>query len=204
MKKPDYWHESLDYLCNKDEILAKIIKKHNDCVLVARSNALESLLGSIVAQQISVKAAASIWGRIIDVVGEITTANVLEAGFDKLRACGLSNQKTQYFINIAEHFKANKINDASHWQNRDYGEIVTELTSIKGVGPWTAQMFGMFYLLQPDIFPLKDLGIIRAINQLYSSGDKDLEMSEIINISNQWQPYRTVAALFLWRFIDGE
>ena len=204
MKKPDYWHESLDYLCNKDEKLAKVIKNNNDYVLTARENALESLLGSIVAQQISVKAAASIWARIIDVVGEITTSNVLGAGFDKLRACGLSNQKAQYFINIAEHFKTNKIKDTSHWQNRDYGGIVTELTSIKGVGPWTAQMFGMFYLLEPDILPFKDLGIIRAINQLYSSSDKDLEMSEIIDISNQWQPYRTVAALFLWRFIDNK
>ena len=161
-------------------------------------------MGSIVAQQISVKAAASIWARIVGVVGEITTANVLSAGFNKLRACGLSNQKSQYFINIAEHFKANKINDASHWQNRDYAEIVEELTSIKGVGPWTAQMFGMFYLLEPDIFPLKDLGIIRAINRFYSSGGSDLKMNEIIEISNQWQPYRTVAALFLWRFIDNE
>jgi len=204
MKKPHYWQESLDYLCNKDEALATVIKNNNDCVLTERKNALESLLGSIVAQQISIKAAASIWGRVVNVVGEITTTNVLKAGFDKLRACGLSNQKAQYFINIAEHFKTHKINDASHWQNRDYSEIVTELTSIKGVGPWTAQMFGMFYLLEPDIFPLKDLGIIRAINQLYSSGDKDLDMSAIINISNQWQPYRTVASLFLWRFIDGE
>jgi len=204
MKKPHYWQESIEYLCNKDEKLAKVINNNNDCVLTARENALESLLGSIVAQQISVKAAASIWQRIVDVVGEITTANVLKAGFDKLRACGLSNQKTQYFINIAEHFKTNKIDDASHWENRNYSVIVTELTSIKGVGPWTAQMFGMFYLLEPDIFPLKDLGIIRAINRLYSDRNTDLEMSEIIEISNQWLPYRTVAALFLWRFIDGE
>jgi DNA-3-methyladenine glycosylase II len=203
MKKPEYWQESIDYLCQKDKKLAIIIKKHNDCVLTVRNNALESLLGSIVAQQISVKAAASIWGRIINIVGEITTSNVLEAGFDKLRACGLSNQKAQYFVNIAEHFKINQINDATHWQHRDYAEVCDELISIKGVGPWTAQMFGMFYLMEPDIFPFKDLGIIRAINQLYSSPDKDLEMREIIDISNQWQPYRTIASLFLWRSVDN-
>ncbi len=203
MKKPDYWQESLDYLCQHDEKLAIIIKNHNDCILTARENALESLLGSIVAQQISVKAAASIWARIVDVVGEITTPNVLEAGFDKLRACGLSNQKAQYFINIAEHFKVNKINGASHWQNRDYAEVVEELTSIKGVGPWTAQMFGMFYLLEPDIIPLKDVGIIRAINRLYSDGNIELEVSRIIEISNNWKPYRTVASLFLWYSIDN-
>jgi DNA-3-methyladenine glycosylase II len=81
--------------------------------------------------------------------------------------------------------------------------VCDELISIKGVGPWTAQMFGMFYLMEPDIFPFKDLGIIRAINQLYSSPDKDLEMREIIDISNQWQPYRTIASLFLWRSVDN-
>jgi len=203
MKKPDYWQESLDYLCNKDEILAIIIEKQNNHTFGKDKSALESLLGSIVSQQISVKAAASIWERITEVVGEITTANVLTAGFDKLRACGLSNQKAQYFINIADHFKANKINDASHWQNRDYDGIVTELTSIKGVGPWTAQMFGMFYLLEPDIIPLKDVGIIRAINRLYSDGNIELEVSRIIEISNNWKPYRTVASLFLWRSIDN-
>ena len=124
-------------------------------------------------------------------------------GFDKLRTCGLSNQKAQYFINIAEHFKASKINDASHWQNRDYAGVVEELTSIKGVGPWTAQMFGMFYLLEPDIIPLKDVGIIRAINRLYSDGNIELEVSRIIEISNNWKPYRTAASLFLWRSIDN-
>jgi DNA-3-methyladenine glycosylase II len=203
MKKPDYWQESLDYLCNKDEILAIIIEKQNNHAFGKDKSALESLLGSIVSQQISVKAAASIWARITEVVGEITTANLLTVGFDKLRTCGLSNQKAQYFINIAEHFKASKINDASHWQNRDYAGVVEELTSIKGVGPWTAQMFGMFYLLEPDIIPLKDVGIIRAINRLYSDGNIELEVSRIIEISNNWKPYRTVASLFLWRSIDN-
>jgi len=203
MKKPDYWQESLDYLCQKDKNMAKIINKHNNDVFSTEKNALESLLGSIVSQQISVKAAASIWGRIVDLVGKITTSNVIAAGVDKLRSCGLSNQKAQYFVNIAEHFKIKKINGTSHWQHRDYSEIVEELTSIKGVGPWTAQMFGMFYLQEKDIFPLKDIGIIRAINRLYSDGVNDLEMSEIIEISNHWKPYRTIASVFLWRSIDN-
>jgi DNA-3-methyladenine glycosylase II len=203
MKKPDYWQESLDYLCQKDHKMAEIINKYNNDVFSTEKSALESLLGSIVSQQISVKAAASIWKRIIDLVGKITTLNVLAVGADNLRSCGLSNQKAQYFINIAEHFHTHTINNEAYWDDRDYAEIYEELIQIKGVGPWTIEMFGMFYLKEKDIFPLKDIGIIRAINQLYSNSENTLEMSEIIEISNQWKPYRTIAALFLWCSIDN-
>ena len=203
MKKPDYWQESLDYLCQKDKNMAEIINKHNNDVFSTEKSALESLLGSIVSQQISVKAASSIWSRIIDLVGKITTSNVLAIGAKKLKSCGLSNQKSQYFINIAEHFHTHAINNETYWHNRDYAEIQDELIQIKGVGPWTIEMFGMFYLQEKDIFPLKDVGIIRAINQLYSNNKDALEMSEIIEISNQWKPYRSIAALFLWHSIDN-
>ncbi|MCS5591582.1 MAG: hypothetical protein NZ775_03540 [Gammaproteobacteria bacterium] len=202
MKKPDYWQKSLDYLCHKDKKLAIIINKYNDCAFSADKSALESLLGSITSQQISVKAAASIWQRVVSLVGEITAPNVINAGADKLRQCGLSGRKAQYFVNIAEHFRAHQVYDKSHWKNRDYSNVYDELIQIKGVGPWTIEMFGMFYLMEKDILPLKDVGIIRAINQLYSGGNKGLEISEIIEISNRWSPYRTIASLFLWRSID--
>ena len=203
MKKPDYWYESLDYLCQHDEKLATIIDTHNDYVFSADKSALESLLGSIVSQQISVKAAASIWQRIVDLVGEITASKVIAVGVENLRLCGLSGRKAQYFLNIAEHFHKNQIDDKSYWNNRDYSNIYDELIQIRGIGPWTIEMFAMFFLQEPDILPLKDLGIIRAINRLYSDGNNDLEMSEIIEISNQWQPYRTVVSLFLWRSVDN-
>ena len=90
------------------------------------------------------------------------------------------------------------------FRSREFLNIYDELITIKGIGPWTAEMFGMFYLLESDIFPLKDLGIIRAINQLYCVDEVPLKIDQVIAISDRWKPYRTVASWYLWRSIDNE
>jgi len=204
MKKPEYWQESIDYLSNTDAKLGELINKYSQSTLTTRGDALETLMRSIVGQQISVKAAASVWQKIIDLLDEIKPDHVLLVGFDNLRSCGLSNQKTQYIINIAEHFKSHNINDESYWCDREFSNIYDELITIKGIGPWTAEMFGMFYLLERDIFPFKDLGIIRAINQLYCVDEVPLQIDQVVAISDRWKPYRTVASWYLWRSIDNE
>ena len=204
MKKPEYWQESIDYLSNIDAKLGELINKYSQSTLTTRGDALETLMRSIVGQQISVKAAASVWQKIIDLLDEIKPDNVLLVGFENLRSCGLSKQKTQYIINIAEHFESNNINDDSYWHDREFLNIYDELITIKGIGPWTAEMYGMFYLLESDIFPLKDLGIIRAINQLYCVDEVPLKTDQVISISDRWKPYRTVASWYLWRSIDNE
>ena len=204
MKKPQYWQESIDYLSNIDEILGELINKYSQSTLNTRNDALETLMRSIVGQQISVKAAASVWQKIIILFDDIKPDNILLAGFENLKSCGLSKQKAQYIINIAEHFQSHNISDESYWQDRDYLNVYKELTSIKGVGPWTAEMFGMFYLLERDIFPLKDLGILKAINQLYCVDGVPLRIDQVIAISDRWKPYRTVACWYLWRSIDNE
>jgi len=204
MKKPEYWQESIDYLSNIDAKLGELINKYSQYTLTTRGDALETLMRSIVGQQISVKAAASVWQKIIDLLDEIKPDNVLLAGFENLRSCGLSKQKTQYILNIAEHFKSHNINDESYWNDREFSNIYDELITIKGIGPWTAEMFGMFYLLERDIFPLKDLGIIRAINQLYCVDEVPLQIDQVVAISDRWKPYRTVASWYLWRSIDNE
>ena len=204
MKKPEYWQESIDYLSNIDSILGELINKYSKTTLITRGDALETLMRSIVGQQISVKAAASIWKKIIHLLDDIKPDNVLLTGFENLRSCGLSKQKAQYILNIAEHFQSHNIVDESYWQGRDYSNVYKELTSIKGVGPWTAEMFGMFYLLEKDIFPLKDLGILKAMNQYYCVDGIPLRIEQIIDISNRWKPYRTVACWYLWRSIDNE
>ncbi len=185
MKKPEYWQESIDYLSNIDAKLGELINKYSQSTLTTRGDALETLMRSIVGQQISVKAAASVWKKIIDLLDEIKPDNVLLVGFENLRSCGLSKQKTQYIINIAEHFKSHNINDDSYWHDREFSNIYDELITIKGIGPWTAEMFGMFYLLEGDIFPLKDLGIIRAINQLYCVDGIPLKIDQVIAISDR-------------------
>ena len=184
--------------------MGELINKYSQSTLTTRGDALETLMRSIVGQQISVKAAASVWQKIIDLLDEIKPDNVLLTGFEDLKSCGLSKQKTQYIINIAEHFKSHNINDESYWCDREFSNIYDELITIKGIGPWTAEMFGMFYLLERDIFPLKDLGIIRAINQLYCVDEVPLQIDQVVAISDRWKPYRTVASWYLWRSIDNE
>jgi DNA-3-methyladenine glycosylase II len=137
-------------------------------------------------------------------IGKLSADNVLSVNKEKLKSCGLSHQKTQYILNIANHYKINQIDDELYWKGREFSNIYNELISIKGIGPWTAEMFGMFYLLERDIFPIKDLGIIKAINQIYCVDEEPLNIEQIITISGRWKPYRTVACWYLWRSIDNE
>ena len=203
MPSPNYWKQSKEFLSNADPKLAKLISNHPEYSISSRGDALESLLRSIIGQQISVQAAASVWGKFEKKIEVIEPKNVLAVSFEELKSCGLSKQKVQYITNICNHFINNQITDHSYWKGRTYKSVYDELITIKGIGPWTAEMFGMFYLLEKDIFPIKDVGIIRAINQLYGNG-KLLSIENIIAISDTWRPYRSVACWFLWRSIDSE
>ena len=203
MSLPAYWQQSKEFLTHADPKLAKLILEHQQYSISSRGEALETLLRSIVGQQISVQAAASVWGKLEKKIGKIKPENVILMSFEELKSCGLSKQKVQYIINICNHFINFSINDHTYWEDRSFKNIYDELTTIKGVGPWTAEMFGMFYLLEKDIFPIKDIGIIRAMNQIYGEG-KPLSLEKIIAISETWRPYRSVACWFLWRSIDSE
>jgi DNA-3-methyladenine glycosylase II len=203
MSLPAYWQQSKEFLTHTDPKLAKLILEHQQYSISSRGEALETLLRSIVGQQISVQAAASVWGKLEKKIGKIKPENVILMSFEELKSCGLSKQKVQYIINICNHFINFSIKDHLYWENRSFESIYDELITIKGVGPWTAEMFGMFYLLEKDIFPIKDIGIIRAMNQIYGEG-KPLDLEKIIAISETWRPYRSVACWFLWRSIDSE
>ena len=203
MSLPAYWQQSKEFLTHADPKLAKLILEHQQYSISSRGEALETLLRSIVGQQISVQAAASVWGKLEKKIGKIKPENVILMSFEELKSCGLSKQKVQYIINICNHFINFSIKDHLYWENRSFESIYDELITIKGVGPWTAEMFGMFYLLEKDIFPIKDIGIIRAMNQIYGEG-KPLGLEKIIAISETWKPYRSVACWFLWRSIDNE
>ena len=203
MKNPDYWQDSLQYLTSADKTLGDVISQHKDYSITSRGEAYETLLRAIVGQQISVKAAASVWNKIVDLIKIIEPNKVLSTSKEKLKLCGLSKQKTQYILNISEHFKINNIIDDTYWEERTYLSVYEELITIKGIGPWTAEMFGMFYLLEKDIFPLKDVGILIAMYQLYNNGER-IDIDKIVKISDTWKPYRSVACWFLWRSIDSE
>ena len=203
MSLPAYWQQSKEFLTHADPKLAKLILEHQQYSISSRGEALETLLRSIVGQQISVQAAASVWGKLEKKIGKIKPENVILMSFEELKSCGLSKQKVQYIINICNHFINFSIKDHLYREKRSFKSIYDELITIKGVGPWTAEMFGMFYLLEKDIFPIKDIGIIRAMNQIYGEG-KPLSLEKIIAISETWRPYRSVACWFLWRSIDSE
>ena len=203
MTQPEYWQQSKEFLSNVDPSLARLFLEHPDYNISSKGEALETLLRSIVGQQISVQAATSVWVKLANKIGKIRPENVLSISLEDLKSCGLSKQKAQYIINICNHFIACSIKDHSYWDDRTFKSIYEELITIKGVGPWTAEMFGMFYLLEKDIFPIKDIGIIRAMNQIYGDGEI-LSKDKIIEISEQWKPYRSVACWFLWRSIDAE
>lgn len=203
MTHPEYWQQSKEFLSNVDSKLGKLFLDHPDYSISSRGEALETLLRSIVGQQISIQAAASVWRKLANKIGKIQPENVLTISFEELKSCGLSKQKAQYIMNICNHFSSHSIKSHSYWEDRSYESIYEELITIKGVGPWTAEMFGMFYLLEKDIFPIKDIGIIRAMNQIYGEGEA-LPVEKIIEISEQWRPYRSVACWFLWRSIDSE
>ena len=200
---PPYWQKALLQLSQKDKILGKLISQNPKLVLSSRGDAFQTLIRSVVGQQISVLAAASIWQRIEKGVAKISYQNFIHLPLEKTHSFGLSKQKTSYIQNIALHFKENNIKSHSYWQKKNYQEIFAELVQIKGIGKWTIEMFAIFYLLEPDIFPVKDLGLIRAINNLYSK-DKPLSAEEIIALSEKWCPYRTAATFFLWRSIDAD
>jgi len=194
--QPDYWNEACQYLSEKDNILSEIIAEHDGEFLDSNSDALHSLTRAIVGQQISVKASQAIWNRLETLLGSFTVENILSADQDKLREAGLSRPKIKYVRSIADNFQNGTV-DPSKFSDLSDEELIIILCKIKGIGRWTAEMFLMFHQQRPDVFPLDDLGIKKAIKRHYNSEEYAL-------ISDDWKPYRTVASWFLWRSLDSE
>ncbi|MDJ0581639.1 DNA-3-methyladenine glycosylase [Crocosphaera sp.] len=200
MSSPGYWQEAKEYLSLNDAILADIIALYPSETMINYHDAFLTLVKAILGQQISVSAANAIYKRLESLLGEITVENYLERDAQLLRECGLSRQKIAYITNITKGFK-NGILTPQSWSDMNDKEVMEQLTSIKGIGPWTAQMFLIFHLHRRDIFPMADLGLINAI-QLHYGGEKALSKGEIKELSQGWKPYRTVATWYLWRSLD--
>src|SRR5215510_14751845 len=169
--KPEYWDKAKRALARKDPVMAAIIKRHPKVFMVRRGEAFMTLARAICGQQISVKAAQSVWNRVCDCVGEITPRNVLRRKRPQLRACGLSDRKTEYIADLAQHFVDGKIHER-RWPEMGDEAIIAELVDVRGIGRWTAEMFLMFNLLRPDVFPLDDLGLQKGLRVNYFKGRK--------------------------------
>jgi len=200
MTYPQYWQSAIAHLATQDLIMAELITTYPNQGLRNYQNPFYTLTRAIVGQQISVKSADAIWERLTILLPSVTPEAYLKLTETELRNCGLSRPKISYIKNIAQAFLEESLTPHTWYDMTDL-EITKQLTKIRGIGIWTAQMFLIFHLHRPDILPLKDIGLIKAIQLHYSPTEK-LSNPEIITLSQMWQPYRTVATWYLWRSLD--
>ncbi|WP_035051498.1 DNA-3-methyladenine glycosylase family protein [Andreprevotia chitinilytica] len=198
--KPDYWDQACADLSAADPILAKLIATYPQISLEGRGDAFQTLARSIVGQQISVKAADSVYRKVLAHLEVMESDRVLQAEFDALRACGLSARKVEYLKDLAKHHAEGRLEPAD-WVEWDDDAIISELTSIRGIGRWTVEMFLMFHLLRPNVLPLDDIGLIKAVALNYHGGER-LPKADIRKLAERWQPWCTVATWYFWRSLE--
>ncbi|MCB1994453.1 MAG: DNA-3-methyladenine glycosylase 2 family protein, partial [Rhodoferax sp.] len=164
---PEYWDDACRHLARRDRVLKKLIPQFGDARLQSRGDAFTTLARSIVGQQISVKAAQSVWDRFAAAVGgpshRLAPAAVLQLPVEALRGAGLSARKAEYLLDLARHFDDGRVHP-SKWKAMADDAIVDELVAIRGIGRWTAEMFLIFHLMRPDVLPLDDLGLLKGIS----------------------------------------
>ena len=194
------WLLAINNLKKKDKILKEIINKYKSEKLQSKKNAFLTLSKSITGQQISVKAANSIWEKLEKKLKKINPNNILKLKKNEIAKCGFSKQKVNYLLNLANFFKENK-NIEKKWKNTNDEKVIEDLIKVKGIGIWTAEMFLIFYLLRPNVFPSGDIGLLRAISINYNL-KYPLKESEINKFKRKWSPWSTVATWFLWRSLD--
>ncbi|MHB8666091.1 MAG: DNA-3-methyladenine glycosylase family protein [Burkholderiales bacterium] len=196
---PAYWLRAKRALARRDAVLAAIIRAHPRVALVRRGEPFKTLARSIVGQQISVKAAESVWQRVLAVAPDATPEQMLKAR-RRLSACGLSQRKAEYIADLARHFTDGSVH-ARDWPGMDDEAVIAELIQVRGIGRWTAEMFLMFNLLRPDVLPLDDLGLQKAICLHYFDGNR-VSREQIRVLGANWAPWRSVATWYLWRSLD--
>jgi DNA-3-methyladenine glycosylase II len=200
MKTPRYWSTATRELAACDPVMKKLVAKFKGLTLRSRGDAFNTLARSIVGQQISVKAAQSVWNKLIAAVPDMHPAIIHRQDTTALRACGLSRSKVVYLHDLAHHFIAGKLS-VEQWEHMSDDELIAELTQVRGIGRWTAEMFLIFYLTRPDVLPLADIGLQRAMNLHYNNA-KPLSERKIVTITRRWQPWRSVATWYMWRSLD--
>jgi DNA-3-methyladenine glycosylase II len=201
---PDYWDDACKHLAKRDRVMKKLIPKFGDARLKSRGDAFTTLARSIVGQQISIKAAQSVWDRFAAVVGGVATklqpAHVQALDVLHMREAGLSARKVEYMRDLALHFSERKLS-IGQWLQMDDEAIINELIAIRGIGRWTAEMFLMFHLLRPNVLPLDDLGLIKGISVNYFSGEP-VSRAEARELGEGWAPFRSVATWYIWRSLE--
>ena len=197
---PEYWAAACAHLSKKDRVMKRLIPQFGDACLQSRGDPFITLARSIVGQQISVKAAQSVWDKFAVLPRKLTPANVLKLKVDDMRAAGLSARKVEYLVDLSLNFDSGNL-QIKKWSEMDDETIIAELIAIRGIGRWTAEMFLIFHLLRPNVLPLDDVGLINGISKNYFSGES-VSRSEAREVSAPWAPYRSVATWYIWRSLD--
>lgn len=189
------------YLAKVDPVMKRLIEQHGSCGIHALKHSLfHSLASAVIGQQLSVKAANTIQGRVMDLTSNpLSPKAYLSMDVEALRAAGLSRSKTLYIRNIATAIVEGGLSKQK-LRHLDDDDVKKTLTAIKGIGAWTAEMYLMFGLKRLDVVSLGDLGLHRAIRNLYNNGTEDAQL--LAQISEQWKPYRTIACWYLWKSED--
>ena len=197
---PQFWDEACKHLIKKDRVMKRLIPQFGDACLQTRGDAFVTLARSIVGQQISVKAAQTVWDRFAALPKKMTPANVLKLKVDDMRAAGLSARKVEYLVDLALNFD-NRTLHVKAWETMDDEAIIAELVAIRGIGRWTAEMFLIFHLMRPNVLPLDDVGLINGISRNYFSGEV-VSRSDAREVAAAWAPYCSVATWYIWRSLD--
>jgi DNA-3-methyladenine glycosylase II len=197
---PDYWEEACKHLAKKDRVMKRLIPKFGDACLESRGDAFTTLARSIVGQQISVKAAQTVWDKFAVLPRKLTPANVLKLKVDDMRGAGLSARKVEYLVDLAIHFDSGAVH-VDAWKDMSDELIIDELVAIRGIGRWTAEMFLIFHLMRPNVLPVDDLGLLNGISVNYFSGDP-VSRSDARDVAVAWAPFCSVATWYIWRSLD--
>lgn len=199
MKKhatPAYWEQAKKELSKADPIMKRLIAAYPGEGITTRGDAFGTLVRSIIGQQVSVKAAEAITQRLEKLMDTLLPEDFLKIEPELLRSAGLSRQKIIYLTELSRRYLESPFTKKTFTKMSDE-EVVAFLTSFKGIGKWTAEMFLLFFLVRPDIFPVQDIGLQKAIKKQY-----DIDKSSIEKLSKKWRPWRTVATWYLWRSLD--
>lgn len=196
---PAWWLQAQQELSAADPVMKRLILAHDGC-LESRGDAFMTLARSIVGQQISVKAAQSVWLKFAKAAGNVEPDRVKRMRITTLRNAGLSERKAEYIRDLASHFVNGSVNP-EHWDSMDDESVIDELVEVRGIGRWTAEMFLMFNLLRPNVLPLDDLGLLKAIGVHYGTGEK-VARAQAQEIAQQWQPWCSAATWYCWRSLD--
>ena len=208
--KPAYWDDAKRALGRSDPVMRRLIRGTAGIHLTRRGDAFTTLSRAIVGQQISVKAAQTIWSRYTEACGagpdtgalglRLDPARVARMRLPKLRTCGLSARKADYLRDLARHFTTGAL-DPAEWPSLDDEALIARLTDVRGIGRWTAEMFLIFHEMRTDVFPVDDIGLQNAIARHYND-DERLSPAAMREIAVAWQPWRSVATWYLWRSLD--